>query len=258
MRTALLAVSFGTTHPDALRACIEPTEAALAAALPQLPLFRAFTSGIVRARLAQKRGLFVDDVEGALARIRDEGFAQVLVQPTLLIPGEEYDRLLCALHDAAGGLKIAVGKPLLRTDADLTELLSLLRRAYPTGEDTVLLAMGHGTYHASNGLYLRLAELMQASAGSPVRLATVEGSPSFEDAIAALEALPQRKVRLVPLLFVAGDHAKNDMAGREPGSLRALLEARGFSVECTLQGLGAIPAVRQLYVRRAKEALQTL
>lgn len=105
MRTAVLAVSFGTTHLDALRADIVPVEEALADAFPGCPVYRAFTSGVVRRRLRERQNMHVDSVEEALARIRSDGMGRVVVQPTLLLPGEEYDGL-CAALTAADGLEV--------------------------------------------------------------------------------------------------------------------------------------------------------
>lgn len=253
MKTALLAVSFGTTHLDTLQKTIRATEEAMAAFFPQYAVYRAFTSGIVRKRLLSKHGIHVDSVEEALGRIAADGFEAVIVQPTLLIPGEEYDLLRDSVAAAAGPLRVSVGAPLLRSGDDLDQLLRILRQAYPTEEDTLLLLMGHGTAHSANDLYLQLAEKLRTDGGR-MRLCTVEGSPSFADAVAELKALPQRKVLLAPLLLVAGDHAKNDMAGDEPGSLRSLLTAEGFAVTCRLQGLGELRPVRELFLHRVSEA----
>lgn len=247
MNIGLLAVSFGTTHLDTLERTILAAEADLSAAFPQLPCYRAFTSAVVRRRLAGR--MAVDGVEEALARMAAGGLEGALVQPTLLIPGEEYDRLRARIP--ADG-RFALGDPLLRDEADLAAMAAILREAYPLDKDTVLLAMGHGTTHSANGLYLRLARHMAPD----MALCTVEGRPSFREAVDALLAQPRRKVHLVPLLLVAGDHSKNDMAGPGPDSLRSLLERAGFQVSWSLRGLGELPAVRRRFVLRAREAYE--
>lgn len=254
MKTALLVVSFGTTHLDTMEKTIIPAEQALSAAFPDYPLYRAFTSGIVRKRLLEKYSMEADSPLQAMARIAGEGFDRVLIQPTLLIPGEEYDKLCAQLSAAAGTMTVRIGKPLLWGEPDLDSMIRVLRGAYPTEPDTALLLMGHGTEHSANTLYIQLAQKMRELPGAPMVLCTVEGTPDFEDAMEALLQLPQRKVFLAPLLLVAGDHAKNDMAGPEPGSLRSMLESRGFSVSCCLQGLGELDAIRDMYVQRAKAA----
>lgn len=258
MKTALLVVSFGTTHLDTFQETIVKTEACIADAFPELPLYRAFTSRIVRSRLKSKYDIIVDDVETALARIKADGFSHVVIQPTLLIPGEEYDRLCASVRAAADGLTVSIGRPLLCDDHDLDGMISLLRESYPVNSDTVLLLMGHGTEHKANDIYEQLIVKMREQTGSAMRLCTVEGTPSFDDAIAELTYLPCKQVKVAPLLFVAGDHAKNDMSGDEPDSLRSRLAAEGFTVECVLQGLGQLPAVQQLYVRKTAEAVRSL
>jgi sirohydrochlorin cobaltochelatase len=149
-------------------------------------------------------------------------------------------------------MNVCIGKPLLCDEPDLDAIIRMLQEAYPVDDDTILLLMGHGTEHAANDIYIRLAQKMRKL---PMRLCTVEGTPSFDDAIEELTAQPQRKVQLAPMLFVAGDHAKNDMAGDEPDSLRSRLEAKGYIVSCAIQGLGELADVRNMYAQKAREAL---
>lgn len=257
MKTGLLTVSFGTTHLDTLEKTICAAERDLAAAFPGLPGYRAFTSGIVRSRLRSKYGMEVDSVPEALERMRSDGIEQAVIQPTLLIPGEEYDRLHSEVLSHAGSIQTVLGQPLLWDDGDLVPMMELLERAYPLGEDAVLLAMGHGTEHSANGIYERLARCMRERSEG-LALCTVEGTPTFQDAIDILRAGRRRNVHLVPLLLVAGDHSKNDMAGEEPDSLRRQLERAGFAVSWSLQGLGELPEVREKLVSRARAAYAAL
>ena len=253
MKTALLAVSFGTTHWDTMEKTIAATENALATAFPAIPVYRAFTSGVVRKRLKAKFDMQVDSMEEAMTRIHAAGYDRVVVQPTLLIPGEEYEKIFAAIETSAYGMQFAVGKPLLCCDADMDTMIRLLQKAYPVEDDTILLLMGHGTEHSANGIYVHLADKMKRTS---MRLCTVEGTPSFDDVMEGLSALPQKKILLAPMLFVAGDHAKNDMAGDEPDSLRSILEAKGYAVSCAIQGLGELADVRNMYVQKAREAFE--
>ena len=255
MKTAILVVSFGTTHLDTLAKTIQVVEEDLQIAFPEAQVYRAFTSKIVRSRLKSKYGMVVDSVEEALERMKRDGAKRVAVQPTLLIPGEEYDRLRSKVLLNAGDLEIVMGWPLLWDDRDLDAMIQILQQAYPVDGDTVLLAMGHGTEHESNSLYVRLAEKMGKSGGS-MALCTVEGKPNFEDAVDELKKQEKRKVHLVPLLLVAGDHSKNDMAGEEPDSLRGMLERESFAVSWSLQGLGEVPAIRNRFVSSVRVILE--
>ena len=250
MKKAILVASFGTTHLDTLEKTILPVEQAVADAFPDIPCFRAFTSPTVRRRLKESFGMEVDSVEQALDRLAREGFTHAALLPTLLLPGEEYNAMLDRAKAAPAGLEVSVGLPLLWEDRDLSFLARTLIDAYPMPPDTVLLAMGHGTAHEADGLYHRLREYMTALG---MELCTVEGSMDFAAAVENLLAQPRRKVHLVPLLLVAGEHSKNDMAGPGPDSLRSLLTAAGFEVSCTLKGLGELPAIRRKYVQRLRQ-----
>ena len=257
MKLGILAVSFCTTHMETLEKTIQAAETDLAAAFPSVRVYRAFTSGMVRNRLKSKSGLNVDSVPEALERMRADGVSHAIVQTTLLIPGEEFDLLRRDVLAHAGPVKTVLGLPLLWDDGDFDAVIDILERAYPVQSDEVLLLMGHGTSHGANNLYLRLAQRMEAQ-GEQMILCTVEGSPTFEDALKTLRTQSRREIRLAPLLLVAGDHAKNDMAGDSPDSLRHRLEREGFRVSCHVQGLGELPAVRQRLVSRARAAYEAL
>ncbi len=177
MKTALLVVSFGTTHLDTMKKTIVATENALAVAFPDITVFRAFTSGVVRKRLKARFDMQVDGIEEAMARIYAAGYDRVVVQPTLLIPGAEYDKLCAAIEASAKGMQIAIGKPLLCCQEDMDAMIQLLQKAYPIEDDTILLLMGHGTEHSANNIYIRLADKMKHTS---MRLCTVEGTPSFD------------------------------------------------------------------------------
>lgn len=251
MKNAILVVSFGSTHQDTLEHAIEPTEARIAQAFPQAQIYRAFTSPTVRRRLEAK-GIHVDSVEEALQKIASDGFKQVVIQPTLLIPGHEFDRLSTIVNTCTFPLTCRMGTPLIRNEEDLDTLLSLLPRFYPVEKDEILLLMGHGTDHEANHFYVNLAQKMASASDSAMALTTVEGKPDFQDTIKQLKALPVRKVTAAPLMMVAGDHAKNDMSGPDPDSLRSLLEQAGFEVTCQIKGLGEFEEIREIYVERLK------
>ena len=255
MGTAVLIASYGTTHLDALEKTVCAIERDVAAAFPGLRCCRAFISGTVRARLASRYGMAVDGISEAFRRMAADGVDRVLVQPTLLIPGEEYERVRGEISSQAGSMAVSLGRPLLWDEEDLLWISGVLARVYPVGSDTVLLAMGHGTTHSAGNLYERLAHQMQAMGG--MTLCTTRGTPSFDDGIRFLLSQPRRKVHLVPLLLTAGDHSTSDMAGERPDSLRRRLERAGFEVSWSLRGLGELPEVRARLVQRAREASET-
>lgn len=245
-KQAILIAGFGTARPEALERAILPVEQAMQRAAGEVPCFRAFTSPTLRRKLAEETGISVDSPAQALEKLRRAGFTQVRVQPTLLLPGREYDRLREEISSAAQGMRVILGTPLLWEDRDLAALAEALRQAYPLPEDTVLLLMGHGTSHESDRLYPALRRHLERFG---MALCTLEGELGFDSALTSLLSGPRRKVCLAPLLLTAGAHAQKDMAGR----LKPLLEAAGFQVSQRFTGLGELPAVLELFAGKVKE-----
>lgn len=250
--TAILAVSFGTTHLDTLERSIAATERAIAGAFPECPLYRAFLSPMVMKRLRERHGLETDNVAQALARIEGDGYRDVVIQPTLLLRGLEYELLL--REAGKTGLSVAVGRPLLETGADCEELVSIIIEETPLGEREALVLMGHGTEHKADGVYAALQAVF-ARKGYPCFIGTVYGTPSFGDAVERLVRHGVRRAKLLPLMFVAGDHARNDMAGEGDSLLGAVQEA-GIVAEPVFRGLGESRRVQALYVERARAAME--
>ena len=243
MKQAILAVSFGTTHEDAAQRCIRPVEEALRAAFPLWEVRHAWTSRMIIRRMAA-RGMTIEDEQAALARLRAEGYDRIAIASTHIIPGQEYDRV-CA---AAG--TVPVSEPLLNDEADLRWMAGLLSDI-ARQEGRTLLVMGHGTEHRADAVYAGLRAALPPS----VKLACVEGEYGLEGILDDLEAVPGRRLTLMPLMLVAGDHAKNDLAG-DGDSWKTRLLARGFDVSVRLQGLGALQPVQQRIVEKVGKIIR--
>ncbi len=255
-KQAILAVSFGTSHFDTLEKTIAAIEAELAAAFPERTLRRAFTSGMILRKL-EREGTHIDDVPQALERLADEGYVDVAVQPTHILNGDEYDKLMAQAATFAGRFaRLAFGKPLLTAEADYRALADALLSDLPApSEDAAVLYMGHGTGHYANAAYTQLEYLLHDLGRRDIVIGTVEGYPGFDEALRRLkERHAVRRVELRPLMVVAGDHAKNDLAGDEPDSWKSMLEAEGYQVSCVLRGLGENPGVRALFAAHAEAA----
>jgi sirohydrochlorin cobaltochelatase len=252
---ALLAVSFGTSYPETRARTIDAIEAVLAAAFPDRRPYRAWTSGIIRRKL-KASGIAVDSVEEALARMAGDGISDVLVQPTHLLIGEEYDRLCRSLAEGKGPFaSVKVGFPLLAGEEDVAALAELLPSLCPAmGKNDLMVWMGHGSGTLRIPVYELLDGMLAANGRTDHAVGTVEYTPGFD---AVLEKVRRRRpvrVFLAPLMVVAGDHAVNDMAGNGPDSWKTRLLAEGVEVECVLKGLGEYEAVRDLYVAHARKA----
>lgn len=255
MKTALLVVSFGTVYPEVLESAVAPVEAVLSAAFPRFPCYRAFTGRRVRSLLMRKYRIEVDDVPTALDRIRSDGFSHVVIQPTLLIPGEEYAGLLNTVQSSSAGLTVSVGAPLLHSDADLERIIAVIQDTYPLPENSAMLLLGHGSQTDTFGIYQRLACKLRPTS---VRLCTMQGSPSFSDGIQAIQELGVNRVFLVPLLLCAGSHAREHLTEYRTGSLLLMLKEAGIHATPILRGLGELKDVQQLYADKARTAYETL
>ena len=254
---AVLVVSFGTTHLDTLEKTIQPIEWDIAGRMPGRVQRRAFTSGMILRRLADREGLHIDDVPQALERLAAEGCTDVVIQPTHIMNGDEFDKL-CAQAEPfrTRFARLSFGRPLLTALEDYRDLTSALMEILPEAEEgTVHVFMGHGTEHFANAAYCQLEYMLHDGGRTDAVLGTVEGYPGFEEVLRRLgEREPVRKAVLHPLMVVAGDHAKNDLAGDGPESWKSQLLARGCQVSCEPKGLGEYPQIRALFVRHALEA----
>jgi sirohydrochlorin cobaltochelatase len=256
-KTGALLVAFGTTIPEA-RAAYEHVEERLREAFPDLPLRWAFTSKMVRNKLASS-GKHYDSPAQALAGMMDQDFTHVAVLSLHIVPGEEYHGLAATAHAFQGmpkGMrKVLVTHPLLGAPSDMEAaadaLLSMVPADREAGEAVVF--MGHGTHHPGNAFY----PAMQYYLWRRDKLAfvgAVEGAPTLDDVLAELETRGVRKARLLPLMTVAGDHVRNDMAGPED-SWRTALAARGIETRAVLKGAAEYDAVVDIWIEHLRGAL---
>ena len=243
----LICVSFGTSYPEALES-IDKTEEALRAAAPGYAFRRAFTSGMIR-RKWEARGVSVPGVGEALRAAAQEGVREVILQPTHVIPGIEYDRLCAEAEPFKGSFSsLRVGRPLVTNAEEQTALLTAMLEEYPPAGDTALLFMGHGTEHTANFIYASMQTALRYMNRDDAFIAAVEGWPTIEDALPLLHRYGAHRVKTIPLMLVAGDHARNDMAGR----WKSILEREGFETECVIKGIGMVPSVRALYAEHLR------
>lgn len=251
-QSAVLCVSFGTTHDDIRARTMDVLEAEIAAARPDWLVRQAYTSGMVMRSLAQ-RGVQIDNVDQALRRLTDEGVADVQVLTTLLLPGLEYEKLsrqIAAWQDRLPRLTLA--PPLLGVEADRPAIARAVVAAYPTSGREALLLMGHGTRLATDAIYLAMEQLLRQAGGPGIYLATVEGRVTLGERLAELLADGYRSVLLAPFLFVAGEHARVDLAGEQPDSWRQQCKAAGLATRWALTGLGELPQLRALLLQHLR------
>ena len=276
----LLVVSFGTSFNASRAADISGVEKALQAANPDWSVRRAFTAQIIINHVQARDGEKIDNMDQALERAVKNGVKKLVVQPTHLMHGAEYDELTETVNsykDKFESVKIA--EPLLgEVGADATAInedkaavaKAITAEAVKTAEydsldaaaedSTAFVFMGHGTSHTAKISYSQMQAQMEQLGYKNVFIGTVEGEPedtSCESVIAKVKDAGYKNVILRPLMVVAGDHANNDMAGDDDDSWKSQFEAsKNFdSVESQIAGLGEIDAIQQLYVAHTKAAM---
>ena len=277
----LLVVSFGTSFNDSRATDIKGIEDALAEAFPEWSVRRAFTAQIIINHVQARDGEKIDNMDQALERAVANGVKTLVVQPTHLMHGAEYDEMCEALDAYKDKIEnIVVAEPLLgEVGSDATVINadkeavakavvaaaeadgSFESMAKAAEEGTALVLMGHGTAHVAKVTYSQMQTQMNELGYKNVFIGTVEGEPeetSCESVIEAVKAAGYTKVVLRPLMVVAGDHANNDMAGADEDSWKSMIEAAGLATECQIAGLGRIDAVQDLYVAHTQAAMDTL
>lgn len=259
-KPVILTVSFGTSYNDSREKTIGAIEKAIADAYPDYEVRRAFTSQTVIDIIKERDGIETDNVEEALERLVSDGVKEIVVQPTHVMSGYEYDDLAAAVETYKDKFdKVAMATPLLTSDEDYTNLVNALTaetKEFDNGE-TAIVFMGHGTEHNANSTYTKLQDAFKSAGADSYYVGTVEATPTLDDVIAAVKEKGYKNVVLEPLMVVAGDHANNDMAGDEDGSWKTTFEAEGFEVECVLKGLGEIGDVQKIYVSHVGDAINS-
>jgi sirohydrochlorin cobaltochelatase len=258
---AILVVSFGTSYNNSRNITIGGIESAIRENYPDYEVRRAFTAQTIIDILQERDGIDIDNVEEALDKLVEEGYTTLIVQPTHLMHGYEYDDLVEVVGEYEDKFdSIAIGEPLLTSDEDLEaviESITTRTTSYDDG-DTAIIFMGHGTEHEANSIYTTLQEKITADGYENYYIGTVEATPSLEDMVAYAKAGGYSKVVLEDLMVVAGDHANNDMAGDDADSWKSTFEAEGFEVVCILQGLGQFNEIQDLYVQHVQDAIDSL
>ena len=257
----LLVVSFGTSFNDSRRLTIGAIEGALDDAFPDYDVRRGFTANIIIDHVQRRDGILIDDVDTALNRAVDNGVKNLVIQPTHLMNGLEYNDVVAEVAQYADAFEhVAFGEPLLTSDDDfkrVEEAIANWTSEYDDGE-TAICFMGHGTEADSNQIYQKMQDLLTADGYENYFVGTVEAEPSVEDVLSAVQAGEYKRVILEPLMVVAGDHANNDMAGDEEDSWKSVFESAGYEVECLLRGLGENPDIQQIYADHAQKAIDSL
>ena len=277
----LLVVSFGTSFNDSRVADIKSIEDALQEANPDWSVRRAFTAQIIINHIQARDGEKIDNMEQALERAVANGVKQLVVQPTHLMHGAEYDEMCAAIDKVRDKFEsVEIAEPMLgevgndatviNADKEAVAKAVVAAALEESGYESTAAAkdagvayvlMGHGTAHVAKVTYSQMATQMAKLGYENVFVGTVEGEPEETSCEAVIEAVKNAgytTVVLRPLMVVAGDHANNDMAGADDDSWKTMFEAAGCTENCQISGLGRIADVQALYVAHTKAAIDAI
>ena len=272
----LLVVSFGTSFNDSRVADIKSIEDALQEANPDWSVRRAFTAQIIINHIQARDGEKIDNMEQALERAVANGVKQLVVQPTHLMHGAEYDEMCAAIDKVRDKFEsVEIAEPMLgevgsdatviNADKEAVAKAVVAAALSESGYESTAAAkeagvayvlMGHGTAHVAKVTYSQMAAQMDKLGYENVFIGTVEGEPEDTSCEAVIAAV--KEAGYTTVMVVAGDHANNDMAGADEDSWKTMFEAAGFTVNCQISGLGRIADVQALYVAHTKAAIDAI
>ncbi|SMO80868.1 sirohydrochlorin cobaltochelatase [Saccharicrinis carchari] len=260
-KRGILLVAFGTSHSEAA-IVFEHIENRVKIEFPDAEVHWAYTSKIIR-KILSARGRHINSPSQALAKMGDEGFTHVAVQSLHIVPGEEYDNLKLTVQAFKKIPKalaaVELGTPLLFLHTDIQKMAAIVHQTFGkyTDNSSVLILMGHGTSHASNVFYPGFQYYLSKKSDSYF-MATIDGYPELRHIVPDLKKKGIKKVTLAPFLSVAGDHAKNDMAGKGEHSWKSILLKEGFVVDIIQKGLAEYQEVVNIWLEHLKVAYSKL
>ncbi len=253
-KKAVLVAHFGTTHEDTREKTIDIINEKIKNEFSDIDFFHVYTSRIIN-RILLRKGIEKLNTFEMLEKLRDEKYENILIQPTYIINGTEMDALKREVEIFSKDFNdIRVGNPLLSTPENYEEVINALSEEVGNlNSNEGVVFVGHGTDHPATSAYPML-DYMAKSLGKKFYIGTVEGFPSVDNVVDLLKRDKIEKVKLMPLMFVAGDHAKNDIAE----DWKEELEDKGFIVEVDLKGLGEIKGVQNIYLENIRHISENI
>ncbi len=260
-KTGILLAAFGTSVPGADKV-YQNIESRVKNIFPDQEIYLSYTSKVIREKLARQGRMFNSPVQ-ALGLMAEHGFSKVALQSLLIIPGLEHHDLIrtrASLEGLPKGIEqIRLGPPLLSSSKDLERFTRAMLENIPGNResDEAVVFMGHGSVHPANVYYAGLQYHFWIHDRN-IFVGAVEGVPGLEDVLVLLRKRKIRKVHLLPLMVVAGDHALNDMAGRQADSWVSVLNDHGMDARVILQGLGSFENIVDIWLDHLKKTMELL
>jgi len=256
MKKAILIVSVGTSQLEALENTTLRLQEEAAKQFEEYQCYVAFSSQNIIKKMNEKSPISYLGIAEAFDHIYADGAQEVVVQPTNLLNGLESDSMLEQIEmNRARFKRVRVGRPLFSTKEDYIKTLQVILSEVELEEEEALVLIGHGTNHLSNSAYQNLEYTAYTTGNRNVFVGTMEGEKSQRMTLRKLGVSGFKKVRLMPLLFVAGYHARKDIAA-DSGSWKSVLEEAGYEVKPTLVGLGEIAGIREIFMGHLQTAME--
>lgn len=253
-KAALLMVHFGTTYDDTRSKTIDAINQKAKKQFGRMEVRESYTSRIILRRL-KARGIHKETPLEAMLRLRAEGYTHLIVQSTNIIDGVEMESLRKDVESVKPFFQeIRVGHPLMYSTEDALKVVGILAKRIPASskKHEHVLFVGHGTATPATAIYSEIDYMFKAEGYTNYHVGTIEGYPTFENAVQMLKAAKAKTVVLAPLMFVAGDHAKNDISQE----WKEALEKEGFQVRLHLEGLGEVPEIQDIYLAHIQFLMQ--
>ena len=239
MKKAILVTSFGTSHKDTRKKCLDSIQREVEEKYGNENVERAYTSGIIRRIIEKNEGIHIFDQKEGLKALKDRGFEKIITMSLHILDGIEYSKL----DDKFG----KISKPLLADDEDFKKIVENKEFNDLEGNDAIVF-MGHGTESEADYAYQKLQDEYLKAGKNNIFIATVEGKVTIEDIIEKMKEKDFKRILLKPLMIVAGDHAKNDMSSDDEDSWKTILKNEGYEVTSVLKGMGEYEFIRKMFM----------
>ena len=239
MKKAILVTSFGTSHKDTRKKCLDSIQREVEEKYGNENVERAYTSGIIRRIIEKNEGIHIFDQKEGLKVLKDKGFEEIITMSLHILDGIEYSKL----DDKFG----KISKPLLADDEDFEKIVENKEFNDLEGNDAIVF-MGHGTESEADYAYQKLQEEYLKAGKNNIFIATVDGKVTIKDVIEKMKGKGFKKILLKPFMIVAGDHAKNDMSSDDEDSWKTILKNEGYEVTSVLKGMGEYEFIRKMFM----------
>lgn len=259
MKKAIVVVSFGTSIKRAYETGIKPIEDAVKNTFKDFDVLNAYTSNIIRKKLKERDGIEILTIFDTLEKLNEADYKEIIVQPTHIIPGHEYEKVLSSVQkfrNLHSDVNITLGKPLLYDSEDFKDIQEAFEDDISNlNEDTGLVLMGHGTDHFANSAYYRVIYNLKQKHKN-IYMTLVEDELEFHEIAKEIKMNHIKSVKIKPFMIVAGDHALNDMASDEDDSLKSFITGEGVACNCEVVGLGSYGKVIQMFIKKIEGLIE--